>query len=134
MDYKNIITYELWLEKMQSKGYDFTDTSVLDGSHFQSQDEAIEDYFQDTFNTIYELVREYRGNKWTELFFEDMSQDVESDIEAARYKDALIKALIEQAVYIYDNGSVEASGEVNPDRHEYAPKAVKALWGLVIKG
>ena len=134
MDYKNIITYELWLEKMQSKGYDFTDTSVLDGSHFQSQEEAIDDYFQDTFNTIYELVREYRGNKWTELFFEDMSQDVESDLDALRYKDALIKALIEQAVYIYDNGSVEASGEVNPDRHEYAPKAVKALWGLVIKG
>ena len=72
MDYKLIISQDDYVEAMRKKGYDLRDNSVLNSTHYSSQDDAIDDFLQNSFDTIYELIRDNRGNQWTELFMDDM--------------------------------------------------------------
>ena len=132
MNYKLIYDRDSFVEKMQDRGYDLTDPSVLDSSHFQTQEEAIDDFLQIAFDKIYELVREYRGNHWTKKFMEDMQHD-DLTGDALEYQTTLKEAIVEQAVFIWDNGDKEASSNQD-DRLVYSPIAVKKLWGLVIRG
>lgn len=133
MDYKLIISRDDFLDIMLKKGYDFTDTQVLDGVPFQTQEDAIDTYFQDIFDTIYHLIENYRGGWWTKHFFIDMQH---TDLEGAalEYKEALIEALWQQAIFVWDNGDSTANANKDDNRLPYSPKAVKVLWGLILKG
>ena len=133
MDYKLIISREDFLQIMIKKGYDFTDKQVLDGVPFQTQEDAIDTYFQDVFDTIYNLVKDYRGKWWTEMFFEDM-QHTDLTGVALKYKEALIEALWQQAIFVWDNGDSNANANKDDNRSPYSPKAVKVLWDLIIHG
>ena len=46
MNYKLIYDRDSFVERMRDRGYDLTDPSVLDCSHFQTQEEAIDDFLQ----------------------------------------------------------------------------------------
>ena len=133
MNYKLIYDRDSFVEKMQDRGYDLTDPSVLDHSHFETQEDAIDDFLQIAFDKIYELVREYRGNHWTKKFMEDMQHD-DLTGDALEYQTTLKEAIVEQAVFIWDNGDKEASSDSKDERLVYSPIAVKKLWGLVIRG
>ena len=133
MDYKLIFSQENFVEAVRKKGYDLRDNSVLNSTHFASQDDAVDEFLQNSFDAIYELIRDNRGNQWAELFFEDMSQDLTSDDDAIKYKAILKEALVEQVVYIWDNGDSDATADKD-DRSPYAPKAVKKLWGNILRG
>lgn len=133
MDYKLIISRDDFLDIMLKKGYDFTDTQVLDGVPFQTQEDAIDTYFQDIFDTIYELIEDYRGRVWTKLFFQDMQhKDLTGD--ALEYQEALITALWQQAVFVWDNGDSSANANKDDNRLPYSPKAVKTLWDIILRG
>ena len=134
MDYKLIFSQTDFVEAMLKKGYDLRDNSVLNSSHFVSQDDAIDDFLQNSFDSIYELIRENRGNHWCELFFEDMQKDLSADEDALKYKVILKEALVEQTIFLWDNGDSDAVADNNEERSPYAPKAVKKLWGTILKG
>ena len=119
--------------KLLKRGYDLNDPSVLDGSHFATQDDAVDDFLQIAFDKIYELVRMYRGNHWTKAFFEDMQHD-DLTGEALQYQTILKEAIVEQAVFIYVNGDKEALSDSKDERTEYSPIAIKKLWNYIIKG
>ena len=120
-DYKNYFT----VEELKYRGYDLEADGILDTEHFPSMEYAIDDFMNDAFDTIYTLVENYRGAEWTEAFFTDMARDDLSG-EALKFKQRLNKALIEQAIFIYDNGNTKAT--FDDGRKAYAPKAVEALW------
>ena len=132
MDYKLIYDRDSFVARMQNRGYDLTDPSVLDCSHFQVQEEAIDDFLQIAFDKIYELIKEYRGKLWTKAFMADMQHD-DLTGDALEYQEILKDAIVEQAVFIWDNGDKEASSNQD-DRLVYSPIAVKKLWGTIIRG
>ena len=125
ISYKDYITKE----DLVPRGYILDADGVLDDTHFASKEDAIDDFMQNSFNIVHELVKRYRGREWTKAFFEDMKkQDLTG--KALEFQEALHEALIEQAIYIYDNG--DASASRYDGEKPYSPKAVAALWDLVI--
>lgn len=133
MDYKLIISREDFKAIMLKRGYNFDDPNVLDGVPFQTQDDAIDAYFQDVFDTIYHLIEDYRGSYWTRAFFEDMKL-IDLDGAALEYKERLIEALWQQAIFVWDNGDSSANANKDDNRLPYSPKAVKCLWGIILRG
>ena len=125
LSYKDYFTNE----DMKPRGYDFMADGVLDDTHFQSKEEACDDFMQNSFNIVHGLIKKRRGRQWTDAFFEDMKkQDLTG--KAIEYQEALKQALIEQAIYTYDNG--DASASKYEGESAYAPKAVSALWDFII--
>ena len=129
INYKDYID----LEDLKKRGYNLQADGVLDDSHFENRDDAIDDFLGNTTKIIYNLVKDYRGKSFADAFFDDMKK---TDLtgKALEYQEALHNALIEQAIYTYDNGDSETSS-INDERKAnsvYAPKAVKELWELVL--
>lgn len=123
--YKDYITKE----DLVPRGYIFDNDNVLDITHFNSKEDAIDDFMQNAFDIIEGLVVEYRGREFADAFFTDMKRD-DLTGKALEIQNRLKKALIEQNIYTYDNGDSEASKYVG--EKPYAPKAVKLLWGEVL--
>lgn len=115
--------------ELDKRGYQLDKDGVLATEHFQTVEDAVDDFMQNSFDIVQELVRNYRGRKWTDAFYEDMKK---TDLtgNALKFQEALKEAIIQQAIYTYDNG--DASASAYKGESHYAPKAVSALWGLVI--
>lgn len=111
------------------RGYDLMADGVLDDTHFRTREEAVDDFLGTTYDIVVGLIEKYRGREWTKAFLEDMKKGDLSG-RALEFQQAFKKALIEQAIFTYDNGDSQASAYkgINP----YSEKAVQALWGLVI--
>ena len=120
-DYKNYFTKE----QLAKRGYNLEADGVLETSHFATVEDAIDDFMNDAFDTIYHLIEAYRGEEWTEAYFTDMAQ-TDLSLVARKWQQCLNRALIEQAIFIYDNGNPNAT--FNDGRSPYAPKAVEQLW------
>ena len=123
--YKDYITKE----DLVPRGYILDDDNVLDTTHFNSKEDAIDDFMQNAFDIIEGLIVEYRGREFADAFFTDMARD-DLTGKALEIQNRLKKALIEQNIYTYDNGDSDASKYVG--EKPYAPKAVKLLWGEVL--
>ena len=115
--------------ELDKRGYQLDKDGVLATEHFQTVEDAVDDFMQNSFDIVQELVRNYRGRKWTDAFYEDMKK---TDLtgKALEFQEALKEAIIQQAIYTYDNG--DSSASAYKGESHYAPKAVSALWGLVI--
>ena len=129
IDYRNYVT----LEDLRKRGYNLEAEGVLDTSHFDTPQDAIDDFMLNVCNTIYELIRRYRGRMWTNALFEDMKQDNLTGM-ALEFKESLHNAIIEQAIFNYDNGdsNAQASNEDRKYNTPYSPKAVAELWDLIL--
>ncbi len=129
IDYKDYVS----LEELKQRGYNLQADGVLDDTHFENREDAINDFMLNVCNIIYNLVKEYRGRKWTDAFFEDMKK---TDLtgKALEYQESLHDAIIEQAIFTYDNGDSQASASNEERKYNtaYAPKAVSELWDIVL--
>lgn len=129
IDYKDYVS----LEELKQRGYNLQADGVLDDTHFENREDAINDFMLNVCNIIYNLVKEYRGRKWADAFFEDMKK---TDLtgKALEYQESLHDAIIEQAIFTYDNGDSQssASNEERKYNTAYAPKAVSELWDIVL--
>ena len=121
------------LEELKKRGYDFNTDGVLDSTHFDNVEDAVDDFMQNSCKVVYNLIKDYRGREWTNAFFEDMKQ---TDLtgKALEYQECLHDAIIEQAIFTYDNGDSQssASNEERKYNTAYAPKAVSELWDIVL--
>ncbi len=117
------------VEDLAKRGYDLRQEGILDKSHFASLEDAIDDFMNDVFDTIYGLIENYRGSVWAKKFFEDMATTLTNET-ALEYQYSLKRALIEQAIFTYDNGNPDATFDQN--QKPYAPKAVKAMWHNIL--
>ena len=115
--------------ELDKRGYQLDKDGVLATEHFLTVEDAVDDFMQNSFDIVQELVRNYRGRKWTDAFYEDMKK---TDLtgKALEFQEALKEAIIQQAIYTYDSG--DASASAYKGESHYAPKAVSVLWGLVI--
>ena len=129
MDYTKYIT----LEDLRERGYNLEADGVLDDSHFDSREDAINDFMLNVCNIVFNLIKSYRGRMWTTAYFNDMAKD-DLTGKALEYKEALHNAIIEQAIFNYDNGDSQATADNEDRKHHtaHAPKAAAELWDLVL--
>ncbi len=129
IDYKKYVS----LEELRKRGYNLEKEGVLDTSHFDSIQDAVDDYMLNVCNIVFHLISRYRGRVWTRAYFEDMAKDGLTGT-ALEYKEALHNAIIEQAIFTYDNGDSEANSSNDDREHNtaFSPKAVAELWDLVL--
>ena len=129
IDYTKYIT----LEDLRERGYNLEADGVLDDSHFDSRQDAINDFMLNVCNIVFNLIKSYRGRMWTTAYFNDMAKD-DLTGKALEYKEALHNAIIEQAIFNYDNGDSQATADNEDRKHHtaHAPKAAAELWDLVL--
>lgn len=127
LDYKDYFTKD----NLRVRGYNLEADGVLDISHFDTLEDAIDDFMDNALRTIYNLFVKYKGRKWTDYFFSDM-KNVDLTGVALEYKGLLNRALVEQAIFIYDNGDASANASLDETKTEYAPKAVAEIWDILI--
>lgn len=129
VEYTEVITRADFCEKLAVRGYDLY--TILDTTHFRSTEDAIDDFLKTTFDSIYGLIESYRGKRWCKLFFEDMSiegMDSVTDENQIEKNEALIKTLVEQGIFLYDNGDSDAIASKEKENNPYGEKAVRILW------
>ena len=126
-----MVSYKFYVKKEEliPKGYDLMADGVLDDTHFNSREEAADDFMQNGFNQVTRLIAKYRGREWTNAFLQDMQQNDLSG-KAKEYQEAFHDAILEQCIFTYDCG--DASASAYKGESQYAPKAVELLWDLVI--
>jgi hypothetical protein len=130
MEYKLLLSPD----DMVRRGYDLKVEGRLNQGDFNSIEDAIDDFMQQCFDSIYNLIEMYRGPSWTSDFFDDMSTAIIKDNYPLAYKlqEALKWALLEQTVFIYDNGDINTSSKIEIDKIGYSPKSIQKLWSYGI--
>lgn len=130
------LTYTNYFNKedLRKRGYNLEANDVLDASHFDTLEDAIDDFMNNSLRAIYNLFVEYKGRKFADAFFTDMARDDLSG-NAKDFKNRLNRALVEQAIFIYDNGDANAQSgyEERYDRSPYAPKAIAEIWDILTR-
>lgn len=129
-NWKDYITQE----ELRKRGYNLKSDGVLTISHFDSIDDAIDDFCNGALRQLKELIVKYTSRAWAEAFLSDMKRKDLTNETAKMYQELFHDALIEQIIYIYDNGdsSADSDNGARKDRSEYSPKAVELLWDKVL--
>ena len=121
-------------EELRKRGYNLKSDGVLVASHFDSIEDAIDDFCNGALRQLKELIVKYTSRAWAEAFLSDMKRKDLTNETAKMYQELFHDALIEQIIYIYDNGdsSADSDNGARKDRSEYSPKAVELLWDKVL--
>jgi len=121
-------------EQLRKRGYNLESNGVLDISHFDSLDDAIDDFCNGALNQLYELIAKYTSRAWADAFLSDMARKDLVNTIALEYQELFKDALIEQIIYVYDNGdsSATSDNQDRKDRSPYSPKAVEKLWDRIL--
>ena len=132
MDYKAFLSYG----DILARGYDLKALGRLEQGDFSTIEYAIDDFLQETFQTIYDLIESYKGINFTTSFFDDMSQEIDKyQYPKAFALQTILKwCLVEQAIFIYENGDVMTSSQIQPDKISYSPKVIRKLWNNGLLG
>ena len=129
IDFKKFIDYDIFKER----GYDLKVKGRLNQGDFATIDEAVDDFLKSCFENLYNLIESYRGITWTKMLFEDMSQDLANESEQSQIYQEVIKwAVLEQAVFIYENGDINSRAKKDIEYVGYSPKVTRKLWSYGI--
>lgn len=121
-------------EQLRKRGYNLEADGVLTTSHFDNIDDAIDDFCNGALNQLAELIAKYKSRAWSDAFLSDMARNDLTNEVALEYQELFKDALIEQIIYVYDNGdsSSNSDNQDRKDRSPYSPKAVEKLWDRVL--
>ena len=118
------------IQDIKSRGYDLTADGRLNQGDFETIEEASEQFIDECCNSIFGLIEKHRGYLWTMKFKEDMSNNIDKEQNENAYyiQQALKSALLEQVIFIYENGDANASGIKDDTRIAISPKAINKLY------
>lgn len=119
------------IEDVKTRGYDLTkDGALLQGDFLTIQDSANQ-FITECCDMIWALIEKHRGVNWTTLFRKDMeSQSLTGN--ALYYQEALKNVMLEQIVFIYENGDVNASSSIDVSKRAISPKVITKLYNYGI--
>ena len=83
-------------EILRKRGYNLESNGVLDISHFDSVDDAIDDFCNGALNQLYELIAKYRSRAWADAFLSDMARNDLTNAIALEYQELFKDALMSQ--------------------------------------
>lgn len=119
------------IEDVKTRGYDLTkDGALLIGDFLTIQDSANQ-FITECCDMIWGLIEKHRGVEWTNLFRKDMESENLSG-NALTYQDMIKKVMLEQIVFIYENGDSNASAIIDVNKRAISPKVITKLYNYGI--
>lgn len=122
------------IQDVKGRGYDLTADGRLNQGDFETIEKAAEQFIDECCNSIWGLIEKHRGYLWTIKFKEDMQSNIdkESNEKAYYIQQGLKAALLEQVIFIYENGDANASSIKDDTRKAYSTKALSKLYNIGI--
>lgn len=119
------------IEDVKTRGYDLTkDGALLKGDFLTIQDSANQ-FITECCDMVWGLIEKHRGVEWTNQFKQDMESDNLSG-NALTYQDMIKKVMLEQIVFIYENGDSNASAIIDVNKRAISPKVITKLYNYGI--
>lgn len=119
------------IEDVKTRGYDLTkDGALLQGDFLTIQDSA-KQFIKECCDMIWALIEKHRGVNWTNLFKKDM-ESTSLTGNALRYQEVLKNVMLEQIVFIYENGDINASATKDDTKRSISPKVITKLYNYGI--
>lgn len=119
------------IEEVKTRGYDLTkDGALLKGDFLTIQDSANQ-FITECCDMVWGLIEKHRGVEWTNQFKQDMESDNLSG-NALTYQDMIKKVMLEQIVFIYENGDSNASAIIDVNKRAISPKVITKLYNYGI--
>lgn len=119
------------IEDVKTRGYDLTkDGALLKGDFLTIQDSANQ-FITECCDMVWGLIEKHRGVEWTNLFRKDMESNNLSG-NALTYQDMIKKVMLEQIVFIYENGDSNASAIIDINKRAISPKVITKLYNYGI--
>jgi hypothetical protein len=119
------------IDDVRSRGYDLLADGRLNQGDFATIEDSANQFIEECCDMIWGVIVKHRGVKWCEEFKQDMLRDDLNDI-ALLYKSALKKAMLEQVVFIYENGDISANAIKDDTKRSLSPKALNKLYAFGI--
>lgn len=119
------------IEDVRSRGYDLLADGRLNQGDFATIDDTAIQFIQECCDMIWAVIEKHRGFKWTEWFKQDMMRDDLNDM-ALLCKNALKKAMLEQVIFVYENGDISANAIKDDTKRAISPKALNKLYNFGI--
>lgn len=119
------------IEDVKTRGYDLKkDGALLKGDFLTIQDSANQ-FITECCDMVWGLIEKHRGVEWTNLFRKDMESENLSG-NALTYQDMIKKVMLEQIVFIYENGDSNASAIIDVNKRAISPKVITKLYNYGI--
>ena len=119
-------------EDVKKRGYDLTASGRLIQGDFKTIQDACNQFIEECCNSIWALIEKHRGFEWVIKFKQDMSKSLDENELAYYIRERLKTAMIEQVVFVYENGDYNASGIIDTNRRAISPKALGILYTIGI--
>lgn len=120
------------IDDIKKRGYDLkADGRLLQGD-FATIEDSANQFIEECCDTVWGLIEKNRGFKWTQLFKKDIENETLKDELLDLFKERLKEAMVEQVVYIYENGDYNASGIIDATRRANSPKMLNKLYNIGI--
>ena len=119
------------IEDVKTRGYDLTkDGALLKGDFLTIQDSANQ-FINECCDMVWGLIEKHRGVEWTNQFKQDMESNNLSG-NALTYQNMIKKVMLEQIVFIYENGDSNASAIIDVNKRAISPKVITKLYNYGI--
>lgn len=119
------------IDDVRSRGYDLLADGRLNQGDFATITDSAEQFITECCDMIWAVIERHRGVKWCESFKQDMMRDDLNDM-ALVCKNALKKAMLEQVIFIYENGDISANAIKDDTKRAISPKAINKLYNIGI--
>lgn len=120
------------INDVKSRGYDLLADGRLNQGDFETIEESANQFIEECCNTIWALIEKNKGIKWANKFKQDMLRDDLVDELALMYQSALRSAMLEQVIFIYENGDINANAIKDDTKRGVSPKALTKLYNYGI--
>lgn len=120
------------IDDVRSRGYDLLADGRLNQGDFATIEDSANQFIEECCYMIWDLIEKHRGVKWCEQFKQDMLSLEDSSSLISYYRVAIKKILLEQVVFIYENGDITANAFKDDTKRAISPKVINKLYNIGI--
>lgn len=120
------------IDDVRSRGYDLLADGRLNQGDFATIEDSANQFIEECCDMIWDIIERHRGVKWCEQFKQDMMSEEATDGIITYYKEVIKKILLEQVVFIYENGDISANAIKDDTKRALSPKALNKLYAFGI--
>lgn len=115
------------IEDVKTRGYDLTADGRLNQGDFVTITDTANQFIEECCDMIWAVIEKHRGVKWCDQFKKDMESE-SNDEMVIFYRGIMKKAMLEQVVFIYENGDISANALKDENKRALSPKAITKLY------
>ena len=118
------------IDDVRSRGYDLVADGRLNQGDFATIEDSANQFIEECCDMVWSLIEKHRGFKWCEQFKQDMASEIAKDEATYFYQKAIKKILLEQIVFIYENGDTSANAIKDDTKRAVSPKVINKLYHI----